>query len=587
MYAPAWLGIIGDYLGVPGLKKAGLWFHAHMNEVFSPEKQKAVAAYSGISPSDFAAGAFDAEWYRQSREGVGEKYFKMLYDSAKYIAGGSLHKRSQLFTDASEGKLDGAALADEVMRGRNKDRFLAYSLIAPADDAEALEKYLFIRKYQKEASAFGSQRKLSETRCAETALGNLARACEESERFARRMECLQFDSFVDWFSGVEDGEFLYRILIDGDGFPSLEASKHGKILKSVPSGAKKTQTAQTASQNVKLLREMHRRFRTDLEQAMVRRETYSGAELKTLYKVPIFAPMLGRLLYVREGKTIEYSDGISDNDIFNIAHPHDMTLENSWLYWQNYVCEKQIKQPFKQVFREYYSPTPDELRGANVSQRYAGAQISARKAAALASSRGWSVNDGIYRIFYKEKIKAELYAGFTFFTPADTEPPVIEQVVFTNCETGAAVNISSVPPVLFSEVMRDVDLLVCAAACGLSDPEASASSVEMRASLIKALSPLLGINATVDGRYAVVKGSYGEYSVHLGSGSVQMKGRGAIAIAPVHPGGRGRLFLPFADDDPKTSEIISKIVLLSQDGKIKDPIILKQIKAYCGQQQRG
>ena len=42
-------------------------------------------------------------------------------------------------------------------------------------------------------------------------------------------------------------------------------------------------------------------------------------------------------------------------------------------------------------------------------------------------------------------------------------------------------------------------------------------------------------------------------------------------------GERGRIFLPFADDDPKTAEIMSKILLLAEDQKIKDPSILSQI----------
>jgi hypothetical protein len=50
-----------------------------------------------------------------------------------------------------------------------------------------------------------------------------------------------------------------------------------------------------------------------------------------------------------------------------------------------------------------------------------------------------------------------------------------------------------------------------------------------------------------------------------------------VAVLPVHSQARGRIFLPFADDDPKTAEIMSKILLLAEDKKIKDPGILKQI----------
>ena len=47
---------------------------------------------------------------------------------------------------------------------------------------------------------------------------------------------------------------------------------------------------------------------------------------------------------------------------------------------------------------------------------------------------------------------------------------------------------------------------------------------------------------------------------------------------PVHSQHRGRIFLPFVDEDPKTAEIMSKIILFAEDTKIKDPFILDQIK---------
>ena len=47
---------------------------------------------------------------------------------------------------------------------------------------------------------------------------------------------------------------------------------------------------------------------------------------------------------------------------------------------------------------------------------------------------------------------------------------------------------------------------------------------------------------------------------------------------PVHSQHRGRMFLPFIDDDPKTAEIMTKVILFAQDEKIKDVFILEQIK---------
>lgn len=48
-------------------------------------------------------------------------------------------------------------------------------------------------------------------------------------------------------------------------------------------------------------------------------------------------------------------------------------------------------------------------------------------------------------------------------------------------------------------------------------------------------------------------------------------------LVPVHSQHSGRMFRPFANDDPKTTEVLSKVLLLSRDKEIKDPIILEQI----------
>jgi len=53
---------------------------------------------------------------------------------------------------------------------------------------------------------------------------------------------------------------------------------------------------------------------------------------------------------------------------------------------------------------------------------------------------------------------------------------------------------------------------------------------------------------------------------------------GAVCIVPVHAQQRGRLFLPFADDDPRTAEVLSKVILLARDQEIQDPSILEQIR---------
>ncbi|MDE6076216.1 MAG: hypothetical protein K2G29_00660, partial [Muribaculaceae bacterium] len=84
-------------------------------------------------------------------------------------------------------------------------------------------------------------------------------------------------------------------------------------------------------------------------------------------------------------------------------------------------------------------------------------------------------------------------------------------------------------------------------------------------------------NVEVAGNFAKIKGSLATYHIHLGSGVIHKDGGAHIAVLPVHSQSRGRIFLPFLDEDPKTAEILSKIIMFAEDSKIKDPSILSQL----------
>jgi len=104
--------------------------------------------------------------------------------------------------------------------------------------------------------------------------------------------------------------------------------------------------------------------------------------------------------------------------------------------------------------------------------------------------------------------------------------------------------------------------------------------VENRAALLRETCQLLWMN-NVRFKYShvLVDGQLGNYSVHLGSAVVHRQPGGHLCIVPVHGQHRGRLFLPFADDDPRTAEVISKVILLARDQEIQDPNILAQLRA--------
>ena len=128
--------------------------------------------------------------------------------------------------------------------------------------------------------------------------------------------------------------------------------------------------------------------------------------------------------------------------------------------------------------------------------------------------------------------------------------------------------------------MRDLDLVVSVAHRGGVDPEATASTVEMRGTLVSETCQLLGIeNVELQRHHAIIRGDLATYSIHLGSGGVMIMPGTAIPVVAVHSQHRGRLFLPFADNDPRTAEVLSKVLMFARDKQIRDPNILQWIRS--------
>ena len=187
--------------------------------------------------------------------------------------------------------------------------------------------------------------------------------------------------------------------------------------------------------------------------------------------------------------------------------------------------------------------------------------------------------EGLQKVFYKENLVVRMFAMADWFSPSDIEAPTLEEIRFFSRNTQESVEFAKVPPIVFSEVMRDIDLVVSVAHVGGVDPEASHSTVEMRTAIAAELIKLLKLsNVAFIGSHAKIEGSLAKYSVHMGSGVVHAEAIGMLGILPVHSQSRGRIFLPFADEDPRTAEIMSKIIMLAEDKKIKDPSILQQLR---------
>ncbi len=608
MYAQQWIPMIEEYLNIPGFASTCYYFMAHTSERFDEQVTSVIAKYTPLSPEELGDGAFDIHWFFEAYGHVGEKNFKLLYDAAKYSSTGAAHGRARKYADAALGKVEKDTLKSEINAKRNKDLLMSLPLL-PLDgtksqkEAELLDRYQFIQKYKKESRQFGAQRRASEGRASQIALQNLSvnAGFTDVTRLVLRMEgklVEQSQSYFDW-QPVEEIEL--KISVDENGKSSLNCRKDGKNLKSVPAKYKKNETVKKYQEMNKQLKEQYSRTKQMMEQAMEDGTDFEVWEFLELRKNPVVRPIVeflvvklsdhgngpisadGKLGFLTEDGIEDDSGNVTpvkpDGKIL-IAHPFDLYASGHWHEYQRLLFERKIRQPFKQVFRELYLKLGEELEKTE-SRLFAGNQIQPQKTAGTLRGRRWIADyeDGLQKVYYKENIVACIYAMADWFTPSDIEAPALEWVAFYDRKTGQPKKLKEIPDVIYSEVMRDVDLAVSVAHAGGVDPETSHSTVEMRRAIAQCNLDLFKIrNVRLEGSHAMIDGKLGRYSVHLGSGVVHQIGNSMLFVVPVHSQHRGRIFLPFIDDDPKTAEIMSKILLFAEDTKIKDPSILEQIR---------
>ncbi|MEM7250093.1 MAG: DUF4132 domain-containing protein [Pseudomonadota bacterium] len=300
-----------------------------------------------------------------------------------------------------------------------------------------------------------------------------------------------------------------------------------------------------------------------------------------------------------DGKLIDWR-----NRVVRLWHPI-MSEPNVIHSWRRYFIDHELVQPFKQVFREVYILTDAEIESGDQSARFAGHVIRQSQFNALATGRFWRQMRGghwdgggeteAYRdlsahnisvIYNTTPIEALGESGYGIYEYLSTG-----SVQFFRSRGRIA--LTDVEPLVFSEVMRDVDLFV--AVCSVAnDPDWEhretvsywsdhgfgdlSQSAATRREVLEALAPKLKIASQLEitDRFLEVKGKLTTYKIHFGSGNILMSpGDQYLCIIP--KGVRAKsLYLPF-EGDSTLALILSKAFMLADDDKIKDRSITSQI----------
>lgn len=597
MYAPSWCELLEDVLEMPGLKLGCWYFMAHMNENFEPEKTAEIARYTPLNEEELIQGAFDITWFHEAYRLLGEENFMALYESAKYISDGAKHARARKYADAALGKVSIEKLEKEIQKNRNKDLLMSYGIIEVKEKEELVHRYRFIQQFFTESKQFGAQRRESEKKAVEMALRNLATAAgyRDVTRLTLAMETEMVKLFQPMFEKETVDEYTLQVQMGKDCKAEILLYKQNKIIKSVPAVLKKHPAYVERKEAVKMMKDQFSRAKKLFETSMEEKELFTLEELYNLCKNPVLVPVVKEIIWIHDAsqqlgwlheKGFMKSDGtvfeLPSDTLVRAAHPYDLFVLQQWREFQKFYFEHpERKQVFRQVFRQLYLKLEEEMDMTH-SLLFAGNQVQPKKTLAALKSRGWLADpeEGLQKVDYSRNVLVQLYVQADWFSPADIEAPVLEWVQFRDLKTYKPLCVSEIDPILYSETMRDVDLVVSVAHAGNVDPEASHSTMEMRKVIVDFNLELFGFNnVTLTDSHALIEGKLASYSVHLGSGVVHLQGGPWIPVIHVASAQRGRFFLPFIDDDPKTSEILSKIIMFATDHKIKDPEILRRIKS--------
>lgn len=603
LYAPQWAAHVERAVGWPGLESGVWWLFAHTKDdswmvpaEIREEWATQVSRHTPLEADELVRGATDVSWFAEMFDALGPERFQALLAASKYASSSGGHKRAELFSLALRGLVGEDELLERIGAKRHQDSVRALGLL-PVPDGDAavvLRRYEILRGWVATDRSSGSQRRASETTAVEVAMDNLARSAgyRDPQRLVWAMEATAIADLVDGPLTATDGDLTVALSLDDGGRPVLDVRRGEKTLASVPAAsAKRVPEIAALKSRVTALRKQSARMRASLETACVRGETFSTAELADLFAHPMLAPMLRELVLVSDEGVLGFADDAGhvrkasgevvalDGSPVRVAHPVDLLASDEWPALQHKLFTARRTQPFKQVFRELYGVTAAELSVVDKSRRYAGQQVQSRQAGGLFRTRGW-VTDfevGFIKTFHAERLTVFCSLLDGWGTPAEVEDATIQDVWFVGRD--GPVPLADVPPRLFSEVMRDLDLVVSIAHSGGVDPETSESAVEVRRRLVEETAQMMSLsNVEVKGHHAFVEGTIASYSVQLGSGNVHRLPGNAVCIIPISAQHRGRVFLPFADDDPRTAEVVSKVLLLARDDKIQDPSILAQLR---------
>lgn len=422
----------------------------------------------------------------------------------------------------------------------------------------------------------------------------------------------------------------------------------GKTVKSVPAAVRRGHPEELKELKA-AVRDVERMLTAQSErldrQFLLRRTWAHDAWRERCLDHPLVGTLARRLLWEVDGTAVGYADGaLRTLDGTAVTAGTEVTLwhpvghePDDIMAWRDWLERHAVTQPFKQAHREVYLLTDAERATGTYSNRFAAHIVRQHQFNSLAAVRGWNnklrlmVDDfappavrelphwGLRAEYWIEGDGQEYGDDTTesgSYLRLRTDQvrfyPIDAPANWASCYGGSytmelrdgqdpvePLPLDGIPPLVLSEVLRDVDLFVGVASVG-NDPTWQDGgpggrfreywtsygfgelnqSAQTRRALLERLVPRLAIaeRCTLEGRFLHVRGDRHTYKIHLGSGNILRTPHDQyLCIVPKSAGTTHQTgYLPF-EGDRVLAVILSKAMMLADDTRITDPTILSQL----------
>jgi hypothetical protein len=445
-----------------------------------------------------------------------------------------------------------------------------------------------------------------------------------------------------------------RLAVDGSVAVSWR-NADGKLVKSAPQHVKKALATEVRAVGslAKELEEAYRAQRVRLESSFVAPRSIPLRHWRQSYGTHPLLGFLGRrLIWVfSDGKGWERSGmwcngevcdeagnplGLAgkqgggndappnpcEEDAIKVRLWHPLASDTGELQrWREHIFSAGIRQPFRQAFREFYQVTDEERHTRMYSNRFAGIYLRQHQLASLCRARGWGYRlmgvgfDG-HNVPTRELPHWNMQAELQVDLPPDRDSALCDsglgeqsgfginlfvesdQVLFYRDRRKVAVD--EVPALLYSEVMRDVDLFTSVSAIGEDENwrdegnrgigvlgermtlQELPAAVSLRADIVARVLPRTSIadRCRLEPFDLDVQGQLGRYRISLVSGLAALVADSGVRWLKIPQ----KLLTAVAlqlDDLPieldyRTEMILRKAYLLANDWEIKDPELIQQ-----------